>query len=289
MSVFGAMSGSLGGDLLVREVEEVDHPRGLEGHLAERLRGIDGKRFEEVAGISHRRAQSIVRAMPDVLVLCYHAVSERFPAPLSVTPAAFERQLELLARAGYQGATFADAVRAPAPKTVAITFDDAYLSVLELGKPILDAVGFPATVYAPTAYLDTPERPLAWAGIDNWIGGEHERELLPMSWDQLGGARGRRLGGRLAHAHAPAPDHARRRGVALGAGGVAGDGRTAPGARPARRWPTPTATTTSAWSPRPGPPATPPRARCRPACRARARSPGPGSGSTTATTSVAFG
>ncbi len=125
--------------------------------------------------------------MPDVLVLCYHAVSERFPAPLSVTPAAFERQLELLARAGYQGATFADAVRAPAPKTVAITFDDAYLSVLELGKPILDAVGFPATVYAPTAYLDTPERPLSWAGIDNWIGGEHERELLPMSWDQLGG------------------------------------------------------------------------------------------------------
>ena len=40
--------------------------------------------------------------MPDVLVLCYHAVSERFPAALSVTPEAFERQLHLLARAGYR-------------------------------------------------------------------------------------------------------------------------------------------------------------------------------------------
>lgn len=125
--------------------------------------------------------------MADVLVLCYHAVSERFPAPLSVTPAAFERQLQLLARAGFEGATFDEAVRAPRPRrTVAITFDDAYLSVLELGKPILDEIGFPATVYAPTAYLDAPERPLSWDGIDSWIGGEYEQELLPMSWDQLG-------------------------------------------------------------------------------------------------------
>jgi peptidoglycan/xylan/chitin deacetylase (PgdA/CDA1 family) len=125
--------------------------------------------------------------MPDVLVLCYHAVSERFPAALSVTPEAFERQLHLLARAGYRGATFEEAVRAPSGRTVAITFDDAYLSVLTLGKPLLDAAGFPATVYAPTDYLDTPERPLRWDGIEQWHGGEHEQELLPMSWDQLGG------------------------------------------------------------------------------------------------------
>jgi peptidoglycan/xylan/chitin deacetylase (PgdA/CDA1 family) len=125
--------------------------------------------------------------MADVLVLCYHAVSERFPAPLSVTPAAFERQLRVLSRAGYRAATFEEAVRARSGRTVAITFDDAYLSVLELAKPLLDEVGFPATVYAPTAYLDTPERPLAWDGIEQWLGGEHEQELLPMSWDQLGG------------------------------------------------------------------------------------------------------
>lgn len=124
--------------------------------------------------------------MPDVLVLCYHAVSERFPAALSVTPEAFERQLALLVRAGFEGATFEAAVSGPpARRTVAVTFDDAYLSVLRLAKPLLDAVGFPATVYAPTAYLDTPDRPLSWDGIEQWGGGEFERELLPMSWDQL--------------------------------------------------------------------------------------------------------
>ena len=124
--------------------------------------------------------------MPDVLVLCYHAISERFPAALSVTPDAFERQLAILKRAGYRGATFADAVRATSGRVVAITFDDAYLSELTLAKPLLDAVGYPATVYAPTAYLDTPERPLKWDGIEQWHGGEHESELLPMSWAQLG-------------------------------------------------------------------------------------------------------
>jgi peptidoglycan/xylan/chitin deacetylase (PgdA/CDA1 family) len=124
--------------------------------------------------------------MPDVLVLCYHAISERFPAAMSVTPAAFERQLALLKRAGYRGATFADAVRGPSGRVVAVTFDDAYLSELTLAKPLLDAVGYPATVYAPTAYLDGRGQPLKWAGIEQWHGGEHEHELVPMSWDQLG-------------------------------------------------------------------------------------------------------
>ena len=52
--------------------------------------------------------------MSDVLVLCYHAVSPRWPADLSVTPEAFERQLQLLVGRGYRGATFHDAVTSPA-------------------------------------------------------------------------------------------------------------------------------------------------------------------------------
>ena len=124
--------------------------------------------------------------MPDVLVLCYHAVSERFPAALSVTPEAFERQLAVLKRAGYRGVTFAEAMQASSDRVVAITFDDALLSVLQRAKPLLDSVGYPATMYAPTAYLDTPDKPLKWDGIEQWHGGEHEHELLPMSWDQLG-------------------------------------------------------------------------------------------------------
>jgi peptidoglycan/xylan/chitin deacetylase (PgdA/CDA1 family) len=121
----------------------------------------------------------------DVLVLCYHAVSPRWPAPLSVTPESFKRQLELLVRRGYRGATFHEAVSAPhAPKTLAVTFDDAYLSVLELGKPILDRLGLVGTVFVPTDYPDR-DGPMAWPGIDHWLGGRHEPELRPLSWDQL--------------------------------------------------------------------------------------------------------
>ena len=125
--------------------------------------------------------------MGDLLVLCYHAVSERWPAPLSVTPEAFERQLRRLSRSGFRGVTFDRALGQPSDgPTVAITFDDAYLSVLELAMPILDDVGFPATVFVPTDYPATPAEPMSWDGIDSWLGGPYERELRPMSWEQLG-------------------------------------------------------------------------------------------------------
>jgi peptidoglycan/xylan/chitin deacetylase (PgdA/CDA1 family) len=123
----------------------------------------------------------------DTIVLCYHAVSERWPAALSVTPAAFERQLELLLRRGYEGATFRDAaLGGRRGKTVAVTFDDAYVSVLELARPILDRLGVPATVFVPT---DWPARgePMCWPGIDQWMGTEFEPDLRPLTWEQLAG------------------------------------------------------------------------------------------------------
>jgi hypothetical protein len=45
--------GRLGDHLLVREVEEVDHPRRQERDFANGLRGIDGERLEEVSGVAH--------------------------------------------------------------------------------------------------------------------------------------------------------------------------------------------------------------------------------------------
>jgi peptidoglycan/xylan/chitin deacetylase (PgdA/CDA1 family) len=125
--------------------------------------------------------------MSGPLVLCYHAVSVDWPAPLSVTPDALERQLQLLVRRGHRGATFAEVADGSVDgRAVAVTFDDAYLSVLERAKPILDAAGFPGTVFVPTDYPDRPERPMAWDGIDQWLGGPHEPDLRPMSWGQVG-------------------------------------------------------------------------------------------------------
>jgi peptidoglycan/xylan/chitin deacetylase (PgdA/CDA1 family) len=123
----------------------------------------------------------------DVLVLCYHAVSERWPAPLSITPDALEDQLEVLVRRGYAGATFeAVADEPPAERTLVVTFDDAFASVGRLAAPILKRLGLPASLYVVTDHPGQPERPMSWDGIDQWLGTEHEHELRPLSWDGIG-------------------------------------------------------------------------------------------------------
>src|SRR5205823_4829977 len=81
--------------------------------------------------------------------------------------------------------TFTEAVEArPAGRTVVVTFDDAYASVLHRAKPILDELGVPATVFVPTDWPGRGE-PMAWPGVDQWLDGEHRDELLPMTWDDL--------------------------------------------------------------------------------------------------------
>jgi len=121
----------------------------------------------------------------DQIVLCYHALSPTWEAALSITPADFERQVSLLLARGYRGVTFSEATRArPGARVMAVTFDDAYRSVIELGLPILERHGVPATVFAPTDFIGS-ERPMSWEGIDRWLGGPHADELTPMSWAEL--------------------------------------------------------------------------------------------------------
>jgi peptidoglycan/xylan/chitin deacetylase (PgdA/CDA1 family) len=135
----------------------------------------------------------------DALVLCYHAVSESWPADLSVTSASLERQVEALLRQGYRGVRFAEAVSNGTGRRVAVTFDDAYRSVHERALPILERLGVPGTVFVPTAHVGSDE-PMAWAGIDRWLGGPHESELLCMGVPELADlrARGWEIG---AHTH----------------------------------------------------------------------------------------
>lgn len=129
--------------------------------------------------------------MRDVLALCYHAVSEHWSAGFAIRPESLRRQLSDLVDHGYEGATFYDAVvGAGREKALVVTFDDSFRSVFELAAPILGELNLPGTVFVPTAYVGT-ERPMSWPGIDNWVGGPHERELLPMSWDELGELAGR--------------------------------------------------------------------------------------------------
>jgi peptidoglycan/xylan/chitin deacetylase (PgdA/CDA1 family) len=124
--------------------------------------------------------------MSDVVVLCYHALSERWGAELSLPPREFERQIARLLDSGYVGTTFQRAVSSPpAERTLAVTFDDGFRSVLTLGLPVLERLGLPASVFVATAFPDSG-RPLSWPGIDQWLGGPHSHELAPLSWAELG-------------------------------------------------------------------------------------------------------
>jgi peptidoglycan/xylan/chitin deacetylase (PgdA/CDA1 family) len=123
--------------------------------------------------------------MTDVIVLCYHALSPTWEAALSTTPERFEHQIGMLVKRGYRGMTFTQAINSRlSGRVLAVTFDDAYRSVLELALPILERHRVPATVFAPTDFIDS-EQSMRWAGIDRWRGGPHERELTPMSWAEL--------------------------------------------------------------------------------------------------------
>jgi peptidoglycan/xylan/chitin deacetylase (PgdA/CDA1 family) len=131
-----------------------------------------------------RRANGKPSPRTDTLVLCYHALSADWEAPLSVTPQQLDDQLRYLSERGYRGVTFTDAVRGThAGRVVAVTFDDGCRSVFELAGPILERFEMPGTVFVPTDYIGR-EEPMSWPGIDQWSGSGHQHELLPMSWEQ---------------------------------------------------------------------------------------------------------
>jgi peptidoglycan/xylan/chitin deacetylase (PgdA/CDA1 family) len=120
----------------------------------------------------------------DTLVLCYHAVSERWPSELAVTPAALSRQVTSLLDQGYRAVTFTDAaLGSRGGKVLAITFDDAYESTFTQARPVLAEIGVPATLFVPTDFPDSGV-PFPLPG-GAWIAGEHEQELLCMSWDEI--------------------------------------------------------------------------------------------------------
>jgi peptidoglycan/xylan/chitin deacetylase (PgdA/CDA1 family) len=121
------------------------------------------------------------------LVLCYHAVGS-WPNPSTVSEELLSLQLETLRKRGFEGLTLRELVWRRRDGTlprraVAITFDDGYASTMR-ARPLLDAFGFPATVFVTTSFVDTGE-PLAWAGVDHWLETPHADELAPLSWEDL--------------------------------------------------------------------------------------------------------
>jgi peptidoglycan/xylan/chitin deacetylase (PgdA/CDA1 family) len=87
------------------------------------------------------------------VVLCYHAVSERWTHHLAVTPQTLDRQLRFLQARGYRSVR-ASGVVAGHGRRLHVTFDDAFRSI-RAALPVLDRHGVFATVFVCTALADT--------------------------------------------------------------------------------------------------------------------------------------
>ena len=106
-------------------------------------------------------------------VLTYHRVanladsSPLSPSLISATPDDFRRQAAHLA-SNYDVVSMAEVLEALryrrrlSPRSVLITFDDAYVDFKETAWPILREHRLPATLFVPTAYPGHPERGFWW-------------------------------------------------------------------------------------------------------------------------------
>lgn len=115
------------------------------------------------------------RADDHAVVLIYHHVAEDTPSSTSVTPERFAAHLDWLEANDYTVVPLLDILdalksRSPLPdNAVAITFDDAYLSVYNIARPMLDGRGWPYTVFVSTEFVDK--------GYGNYVSWEQLRRM----------------------------------------------------------------------------------------------------------------
>ena len=128
---------------------------------------------------------------PGVTVLTYHSIDES-GSTLSVTPSAFERQMRYLKENRFPVLPLSQIARilkarVPFPRnTVSLTFDDGYRNTYGKAFPVLQAYGFPATVFIATRFcgrknewhqpgISIPSLPmLSWEEIEEMSRGSFE-------------------------------------------------------------------------------------------------------------------
>ncbi len=114
-----------------------------------------------------------INGLQTIPILCYHRFGSN-RGKLTVTPAAFEAQMEFLARNGYQVIPLARLMsflegKEPLPrKAVVITIDDGYRSTYEIAYPVLKKFGFPATVYLYTDFVGAADA-MTWSQMQDML------------------------------------------------------------------------------------------------------------------------
>lgn len=119
-------------------------------------------------------------------VLTYHRVDELnatphlYPEMISATPSQFARQMEHLADR-YHVVDLKQVVEAVRglqvlpPRSVLITFDDAYRDFKQHAWPVLQSHNLPAVLFVPTAFPDQPGKAFWWDRLYEAVG--HPKRL----------------------------------------------------------------------------------------------------------------
>lgn len=96
------------------------------------------------------------RDRPGIRLLFYHRVSDERDE-LAVSRVRFAAQMEELARQGYEVVDVPTAARAALEGTgrniIGLSFDDGYVDVLDHGLPVLERLGFRATIFVATGIV----------------------------------------------------------------------------------------------------------------------------------------
>lgn len=124
-----------------------------------------------------------MRIWPNELAITYHAVRDDWDSPLSVRVADFRDQLRLLFEAGYRAVTMSELrTRRWTEPVIAITFDDGFASVRSAALPILDELGWVASVFVTTDAVDRGEA-MKWLAVPGRA--VPEGALLPLTWGDI--------------------------------------------------------------------------------------------------------
>lgn len=127
-----------------------------------------------IASIALLGSRSSIAAQSAVIVL-YHHVAEDTPPSTSISPAAFDAHLAYLRDNDFNVIALdrmIDSLRSGQSlpeKSVVITFDDGYSSIYEEAFPMLQAYGYPFTLFLSTEPIDD--------GLGNYMNWKQIREM----------------------------------------------------------------------------------------------------------------
>jgi len=103
-------------------------------------------------------------------ILAYHSIGTPKWGVNDVSPADFQRHLQIAADDGWTFATPADVIADPSKAQLALTFDDGLTSVLTNALPVLRHHGIPATAFVVTSWADGQSPDWAKSLLLDWRG-----------------------------------------------------------------------------------------------------------------------